>query len=98
HAPTAAPTPTRTPTPTPTPTQTPTTVQFDSALYSIQEDCTGLPVTVRRTGTLTGTTTVDYLSTDGTAEQRTDYTFAAGRLTFAPGETAKIITLLISED
>ncbi len=38
------------------------------------------------------------MTADGTAEQRSDYTLASGRLTFAPGETTKIITLLISED
>jgi hypothetical protein len=35
---------------------------------------------------------------DGTAQQKSDYTIAIGRLTFAPGETSKTIILLISED
>jgi hypothetical protein len=57
---------------------------------------------------------VDYTVTGGTASQRSDYTFAAGtllqpagaageglasgRLTFAPGETTREITLLVNED
>jgi VCBS repeat-containing protein len=79
-------------------TAAPTTVEFQSTLYSVQEDCTGIPVTITRAGTLSGTTSVDYLTADGTAGQRADYTLAAGRLTFAPGETTKVITLLVSED
>ena len=42
--------------------------------------------------------TVDYSSADGSATQRTDYQFATGRLTFAPGQTSRSITVLINED
>ena len=64
----------------------------------MQEDCTALSVLVTRTGDTSITSTVDYRSVDGTASQRMDYNLALGRLTFAPGETEKIISLLINED
>jgi len=96
--PTPTPTPTPVATPTPTPTPTPTTVQFNSSSTNVQEDCTGIQLTITRSGPTTGTTVVDYATSDGTALQKSDYTIARGRLTFAPNETSKTITLLISED
>ncbi|HYJ46997.1 MAG TPA: Calx-beta domain-containing protein, partial [Pyrinomonadaceae bacterium] len=42
--------------------------------------------------------TVDYASSDGTANQRTDYNLLLGTLSFAPGETQKTLTLLVTED
>ena len=41
---------------------------------------------------------VDYATTDGTATAGVDYTTTAGTLTFAPGETAKTVTVLILND
>ncbi len=99
--PTPAPTPTPTPEPTPTPFPTPTwdnTFQFPQSTFSIQEDCTALPITVTRSGVLTRPATVSYTTTSGTASERSDYTLALGRLHFAPGETSKSFLVLISED
>jgi CSLREA domain-containing protein len=53
--------------------------------------------TVSRTGG-SGAVTVDYATSDGTATQRTDYTLAAGTLSFANGETSKTFSVLINED
>ena len=55
-------------------------------------------ITVTRSGPTDGSSVVRYFTSDGTAVQRSDYTFAAGTLTFAPGETQKQIPLLISDD
>jgi hypothetical protein len=76
----------------------PPQVQFNQASYSVQEDLISLSVTVTRTGDSSAAAAVDYSTIDGTATQKGDYEFAAGRLTFAPGETSKTITLLINED
>src|SRR5207249_2840940 len=63
--PTATPTPTPTPTPasTPTPSPTPTppnVIQFSSATYSVQEDCTFVTITVNRIGDTSGAASVNY--------------------------------------
>jgi hypothetical protein len=42
--------------------------------------------------------TVDYATSDGTAQQKSDYAIASGIVTFAPGETQKTITVLINDD
>jgi len=91
------------PTPTPTPTPTPgpaVTIQFGSASLETTEGCTSAVITVSRAGaSLAGRTdAVDYSSADGSAQQKTDYTFRAGRLIFAPGETTRTLTVPITED
>ena len=73
-------------------------MQFSSSRYSVTEEVTGIEITVTRAGNADGTITVDYLVSDATAQQRTDYEFAAGRLTFGPNERRKTFTLLITED
>jgi hypothetical protein len=55
-------------------------------------------ILVRRTGDLTAPATVDYTITGGTAFERGDYTTAAGRLRFAPGEAQKSFDVLITDD
>jgi hypothetical protein len=42
--------------------------------------------------------TVDFATADGTAVTPSDYTSASGTLTFAPGETTKMITVLVNGD
>ncbi|HEY0170384.1 MAG TPA: Calx-beta domain-containing protein [Pyrinomonadaceae bacterium] len=54
--------------------------------------------TVTRTGDLSQTTTVDYATADGTATSGEDYTATSGTLTFAPGETARTVSVLITQD
>ena len=76
----------------------PPQVQFNQASYSVQEDLIALSVTVTRTGDSSAAAAVDYSTVDGTAKQKGDFEYAAGRLQFAPGETSKTVTLLINED
>ncbi|HEV8060173.1 MAG TPA: DUF4214 domain-containing protein [Gemmataceae bacterium] len=54
--------------------------------------------TVIRTGGLSSTVTVNYVTTDGTAHAGTDYTTTSGTLTLAPGVIAKTIALPILND
>ncbi len=99
-APTPTPTPALTPTPTPTPAPTPTqiTVQFSAANYTVSEAAGSTQVTVSRTGDVASLVTVDYATSDATAQQRKDYTLAAGTLTFSVSETSKTFTVLITDN
>ena len=45
-----------------------------------------------------GTVTVDYATSDGTATKGSDYTAASGRLTFAAGETSKTVSVALLDD
>jgi PKD repeat protein len=99
--PTPTPTPTATPTPTPTGTPTPgtqTTVQFSANTYQANEGCVQTTIIITRSGPTDGTTAVRYVVSDGSATQRSDYTYAAGTVKFGPGETQKDVQLLINED
>jgi hypothetical protein len=74
------------------------TVQFSTANYTVQEDCTALTITVNRVGDASAAASVDYFTTDGTATERRDYITALGKLQFAAGETTKSFAVLINED
>lgn len=76
----------------------PTALQLGSQTYSSNESSGILPVTVVRSGGLTGTTTIGFATADGTATAGTDYTATSGTLTFAPGETSKTINIPIIND
>ena len=45
-----------------------------------------------------GTVTVDYATSDGTATAGSDYTSTSGRLTFAAGETEKTVSVPVLDD
>ena len=55
-------------------------------------------LTVRLSNTSSQQVTVDYATADGTAQAGTDYAAASGKLTFAPGETLKTVSLTIKDD
>jgi hypothetical protein len=76
----------------------PTGYHITSGDPSVSENEAVLPVDVVRTGELSGTTTVDYATVEGTAHAGTDFEAAAGTLTFAPGETTKTVNLRIVND
>jgi hypothetical protein len=75
----------------------PTGVQFESDRFTISEGTT-LQLRVSRTGDVSGTASVDFATSDGTAIAGTDYTAASGTLTFAPGELNKNITIRSTQD
>ncbi len=74
------------------------TVQFNFSTFAVIEDVGVANFTVVRTGGSTGTLTVDYATTDGTAIAGQDYTAASGTLTFLNGETSKNIQVPITND
>ena len=74
------------------------TLQFSSATYNVQEALGALTVTVTRSGDTSGSASVNYASSDGTATQHGDYEIAMGTINFAPGDTTKTFQVLINED
>jgi len=65
---------------------------------SVSESIGSATMTITRSGNSLTTSEVDVATTDGSAGQRTDYTIAAGHLTFLPGETTKILDVPIVDD
>ncbi|MDQ1640034.1 MAG: serine protease [Pyrinomonadaceae bacterium] len=74
------------------------TVEFSQSPFNTAEATGSATVTVTRAGNTSLQASVDYVTIDGSATQKGDYLFASGRLTFAPGETSKSITVLIVDD
>jgi hypothetical protein len=83
-------------------------VTLSSGSYSVNEgtgggglgiDGTGFRViNVNRVGDATGTATVDYATSDGSASKQSDYTQTLGTLVFGPGETSKNFTVFVMDD
>src|SRR5437762_3269943 len=73
-------------------------VQFDSAIYSVDENGGSATITVTRSGVLSGVLTVRYATSNGTATAPADYTAKSGTLTFNAGETIKTFTIPIVND
>jgi len=85
------------------------TIQFTQGAFSTTEASSGLSVAVKRTGDTAGVSTIEYATSDTAgslectapsafASSRCDYLTTVGRLTFAPGETAKTIVVPIVND
>jgi hypothetical protein len=57
-----------------------------------------LSFTITRSGSLLGSSSVSYLTSDGTAVSGADYIAASGVMTFAAGEASKIINIATVDD
>jgi len=80
-------------------------IQFSSAAFSVSELTGTMPeidrvaiIRVTRTGDLSGSASINYSTSDGTATQRSDYTTTSGTLTFAAGEGLKSFPVLIIDN
>jgi hypothetical protein len=81
-----------------TPPVGPGTLQFSSATYAGNEGSTAT-VTVNRLGGQTGIVSVDYATSNGSANSGLDYTTATGTLTWADNDFApKTFTIPLSTD
>src|SRR6185369_11252680 len=76
----------------------PTGVQFETDKFFASEDFQTLSIKVARTGDVSGTTSVNFATSDDTAIAGSDYTATSGTLTFAPGEPSKNISIPIIND
>ncbi len=73
-------------------------LQFSASAYSVGEGDGVATITVTRTGSTSGTATVHFATSDGTALAGSDYTAASGTLTFADREASKTFTISITND
>jgi probable HAF family extracellular repeat protein len=74
------------------------TLRFSQAAYPASESAHFVTVNVTRSGDAAGAVNVDFATSDGTATERKDYTFVAGTLRFASGETSKSFDVLLTDD
>lgn len=73
-------------------------IAFSSSTYNVAEGDVSATITVRRTGGVGGAT-VDYATTDSSAEAGSDYTSATGTLSWGLGENGdKTFTVPIIDD
>lgn len=72
--------------------------QFSAANYTVNENAGTVVINVTRTGDTSGAVSVNYATSDGTAQQRSDYLATTGTLSFAAGETSKTFTVSIIDD
>ncbi len=73
-------------------------LQLDVANQDIPESANFKTINVLRLGDTSSAVTVDYVTVDGTASERTDYTAARGTLHFGAGESEKSFDVLITDD
>ncbi|MGD9213129.1 MAG: choice-of-anchor Q domain-containing protein, partial [Desulfobacteraceae bacterium] len=75
------------------------TVEFDSAVYSTSENDEIIIITVHRSDSCDGTTSVSYTSSDETAVSPSDYAFAGGTLNWSRNDSAeKSFAIAIIDD
>jgi hypothetical protein len=70
-------------------------LQFGSSSQTAKETDSSIQVDITRTGGSAGAVSVDYATSDGTGKAGVDYQAASGTVTFAAGETSKIISITI---
>jgi hypothetical protein len=74
------------------------TIQLGAASYAVNESERKVQISVTRTGDTTAPASVSYATSDATAGRLNDYTQTLGTLSFAPGETAKTVTVFVTDD
>jgi len=73
-------------------------IQFDSALYNVDESDALASITITLNITSWQTISVTYATSDGTAVAGLDYITASGTLTFAPGVILRTFPVSITDD
>jgi len=72
--------------------------QFNSATSYVPESAGSALITVTRLGNTAAPATVNYATSDGTANSAADYLATTGTLNFAAGETFKTFSVPIADD
>lgn len=78
--------------------QSQSAVAFSDTGYQSTEIVGSQPITVTRLGDMSNTASVSYTTMNVTATAGADYTATSGTLTFAAGESSKVITVPIRDD
>jgi hypothetical protein len=73
-------------------------LSFNTTAHTVSETANTVTVTVIRSGSLSGSVSVNYATNDNTASSPSDYKATAGTLTFADGEASKTINVEIVND
>ena len=73
-------------------------LQFSQATFNVNEGSGSATITVTRTVDLIGTVTVNFSTSNGTANQGQDYGHTAGTLTFGPGVASQTFQVPIIDD
>ncbi len=71
---------------------------FSSQTFTATEDTGSAVITVNRVDGASGTVTVNFATSNGTATAGSDYTATSGTLTFLQGETSKTFSIPIAND
>ncbi|MBD0324947.1 MAG: CHRD domain-containing protein [Pyrinomonadaceae bacterium] len=77
---------------------TASSLQLGASNYSVNENEGSLLITVNRYGNTSNAVSIDYTTIDGTASEQSDYQLASGTLTFAPGQTSRTFSILVTDD
>lgn len=72
--------------------------QFSASNYVVNENAGSATVAVTRTGNTANAATINYATSNGTADSVSDYTSTSGSLQFAAGETVKYFSVPIIDD
>ncbi|MEK6283139.1 MAG: Calx-beta domain-containing protein [Acidobacteriota bacterium] len=75
-----------------------TTLQYSLASYSVSENTGTSTITVTRSGSTAGASSVTFATSNGTATAGQDYATTSGTLSFASGETSKTYNIPILDD
>jgi hypothetical protein len=74
------------------------TISLGAAAYMVNETASPLTITVNRVGGTTGTVSVTYGTSNGTATSGSDYSSVSGTLTFNNGESTKSFTIPVNNN
>jgi glucose/arabinose dehydrogenase len=75
-----------------------TSIEFNKTAATVDEAAGTATIQVDRIGGTTGSVSVNYATSNGTATAGADYTASSGTITFAAGETSKSIAIPITND
>ena len=76
----------------------PTGVQLTNDQFFTSESNSSITLTVTRSGDISGSSTIDYATSNGTATAGSDYTSVSGTLTFAAGQLTRSVSIPILDD